>query len=165
MTKENGQIYENIQVIVPEAEYKYWSDPAVIEKLPEGGRADRPARPGDDAFVEKPEAGGDGCRGGGGRTSPVATHGHSPGHTSYHVSAGSGQLMVLGDVTNSQAINIANPGWHIMFDQDPQWPKQPAAPLSTGDRRQDHMHGLPLGYARSRHHPKDGGGYVLVPVA
>ncbi len=118
-TKENAQVFGNTEIIVPEAEYKYWADPSVIEKLPEARRgvarrvqssmpqwknlkqvaADKDAVPGVRA---------------------VPTYGHTPGHTSFLVSSGSSQLMVLADVTNVPAMNMQNPGWHLVFDQDAQ---------------------------------------------
>ena len=32
------QIYPNAQILMPEVEYKFWTDPALVEKLPEGNR-------------------------------------------------------------------------------------------------------------------------------
>jgi glyoxylase-like metal-dependent hydrolase (beta-lactamase superfamily II) len=49
----------------------------------------------------------------------IATYGHSPGHTSYLLHAGSAKVMVLGDVTNIPSLNLRNPGWHLAADQDP----------------------------------------------
>jgi glyoxylase-like metal-dependent hydrolase (beta-lactamase superfamily II) len=48
----------------------------------------------------------------------VATVGHTPGHTSYVVSSGSGKLYVQADVTNLPQLFARNPGWHASFDQD-----------------------------------------------
>ena len=165
MTKENAQIYGNTEIIVPEAEYKYWADPAVIEALPEARRgiarrvqATMPTwknlrqLPADKEAVA-------GVR-------PMPTYGHSPGHTSFHVSAGGGELMVLGDVTNIPPINMANPGWHIMFDQDPQMAE--AIRRRTFDRAvADKVvcTGYHWGMPGAGTIVKDGGGYALVPVA
>src|SRR5262249_38466293 len=39
MAKEtNAQIYADAEIIMPAAEYKYWTDPALVEKLPEAAR-------------------------------------------------------------------------------------------------------------------------------
>jgi len=165
MTKDNAQIYGNLEIIVPEPEYKYWSDPAVVEKLPE-------ARRGIARRVQATMPGWKNLKqlGVGQEAVPgvraVATHGHSPGHTSYHVSAGSGELMVLGDVTNIPPINMANPGWHIMFDQDPQMAE--AIRRSTFDKAvADKMvcTGYHWGMPGAGTIVKDGNGYALVPVA
>ena len=49
----------------------------------------------------------------------VASFGHTPGHTSYVLSSGSDKLFIQSDVTNLPALFVTNPGWHLMFDQDP----------------------------------------------
>jgi glyoxylase-like metal-dependent hydrolase (beta-lactamase superfamily II) len=56
----------------------------------------------------------------GGRAGPLAveTVGHTPGHTSYVLSPGSGKVFIQSDVTNNPTLFAANPGWHAFFDQD-----------------------------------------------
>ena len=49
----------------------------------------------------------------------VETIGHTPGHTSYVLSSGSDKVFIQSDVTNQPALFVTNPGWHLMFDQDP----------------------------------------------
>ena len=49
----------------------------------------------------------------------VETAGHTPGHTSYVLSSGSGKVFIQSDVTNIPYLFAANPGWHAFFDQDP----------------------------------------------
>ena len=150
-TKENAQVFGNTEVIVPEAEYKYWADPSVIEKLPEARRgvarrvqssmpqwknlkqvaADKDAVPGVRA---------------------VPTYGHTPGHTSFLVSSGSSQLMGArrrheravdeyaepeGPWSHSGRGHTARATCRRVFDRR--------------RRRQDRVHGLPLGHARCRH--------------
>jgi glyoxylase-like metal-dependent hydrolase (beta-lactamase superfamily II) len=48
----------------------------------------------------------------------VETIGHTPGHTSYVLSSGSGKVFIQSDVTNNPYLFAANPGWHAFFDQD-----------------------------------------------
>ncbi len=165
MTKENAQIYANTEILVPDNEYKFWADPAVIEKLPEArqGIAKRvQASMPQWKNVKQVAADKDAVAG----VRAVATNGHSPGHTSYLVSSGNAQLMVLGDVTNIPAINIANPGWHVMFDQD--------APMAEATRRKMFDRAIADKIVCTGYHwgmpgagtfAKDGNGYALVPVA
>jgi len=47
------------------------------------------------------------------------TSGHTPGHTSFAVSSGSGKLLVQSDVTNIPELFLRNPEWHVAFDVDP----------------------------------------------
>jgi len=120
MTKapENKAVFPNAEILVPAAEYKFWMDPALIEKLPEARRPlakriqemfplmkDKVRQfEGDKELVP-------GIR-------PIEAHGHSPGHTAFHVSSGKDQLIVLGDTSHIPALFVRNPGWHAAFDQD-----------------------------------------------
>lgn len=165
MTKENAQVYASTEIIVPEAEYKFWSDPAVIATLPEArqGIAKRVQATMPQWKNLKQVA--DGKEPVPGITA-LATPGHTPGHTSYLISSGGAQLLVLGDVTSGPAINLANPGWHIMFDQD--------AAMAEATRRKtlDRVvadkiiaTGYHWGMPGAGTLQKDGNGYALVPVA
>ena len=49
----------------------------------------------------------------------VATHGHTPGHTSFELRSGTESAMVLGDAVLHPAISFAHPGWRSGSDQDP----------------------------------------------
>jgi glyoxylase-like metal-dependent hydrolase (beta-lactamase superfamily II) len=165
MTKDNVQIYPNAEVLVPESEYKFWADPTVIGRLPEARQgiarrvqATMPAWKNITQFAADKEP-VPGIR-------ALATNGHSPGHTSFLMASGSAQLLVLGDVTNVPAINMANPGWHVMFDQD--------GPMAEATRRRmldraiadkAMCTGYHWGMPGAGTVAKDGNGYVLVPVA
>ncbi len=165
MTKENGQIYANTQIIVPENEYKFWADPGVIAKLPKNrqGIAKRvQATMTSWKNLAKGSSGKEIVPG----VTAVDTAGHTPGHTSYLVSGGGGQLMVMGDVTNVPAFNLVNPGWHIMFDQD--------ANLAEANRRKLFDRAIADKLVCTGYHwgmpgagtlAKDGNSYVLKPVA
>lgn len=165
LTKENAQIYANTEIIVPEAEYKYWADPGVIATLPEArqGIAKRvQATMPQWKNLKQSQADKDVVAG----VRAVATPGHTPGHTSYLLGSGSAQLLVLGDVTSSPPVNLANPGWHIMFDQD--------AAVAEATRRKTLDRVIADKITATGYHwgmpgagtlQKDGNGYALVPVA
>jgi glyoxylase-like metal-dependent hydrolase (beta-lactamase superfamily II) len=160
----NAQIFPKAEIIVPAAEYKWWTDPGLIAKLPEArqGLAKRiqATFPG---WKNIKQLEGDkevvpGVR-------PVASYGHTPGHTSYLVSSGNQQLMVLGDVTNIPALFVKNPGWHAAFDQD--------ALMAEASRRkmfdrcvaeQLMVAGYHYGMPGAGTIVKDGGGYAFVPI-
>ncbi|MDX2155801.1 MAG: MBL fold metallo-hydrolase [Hyphomicrobiaceae bacterium] len=162
---DDAPLYANLEVVVPEAEYKYWADPAVIEALPESRRgiarrvqASMPKW----KSLRQVSAGSEALPG----VRAVATPGHTPGHTSYLVSAGSGSLMVLGDVTSIPPLNLRNPGWHIVFDQD--------ARMAEATRRRVFDQAVADKIVCAGYHwgmpgagtiAKDGNGYALVPVA
>ncbi|HSB82042.1 MAG TPA: MBL fold metallo-hydrolase [Candidatus Methylomirabilis sp.] len=120
MTKapENKPVFPNAVIHVPSTEFSFWTDPAVIEKLPE---ARRPlAKRIQEMFplmkTQVSQFGGDkevvsGIR-------PIEANGHTPGHTAFHVSSGKDQLILLGDTANNPALFLKHPGWHAVFDQD-----------------------------------------------
>jgi glyoxylase-like metal-dependent hydrolase (beta-lactamase superfamily II) len=49
----------------------------------------------------------------------IATNGHSPGHTSFLITDGRAQALVIGDAITTPAFFIVNPDWYPMFDMDP----------------------------------------------
>jgi glyoxylase-like metal-dependent hydrolase (beta-lactamase superfamily II) len=116
---ENKQVFPNAEIPVPAAEYKFWMDPAVIEKLP-GWRRPIAKRAREIFSLLKDKVrqfDGDqelvpGIR-------PISAPGHSPGHTAFHVTSGRDQLIMLVDTTTIPALFVKNPGWQVMFDQDP----------------------------------------------
>jgi len=165
MTKANEQVYGDIEILVPEVEYKYWTDPSVIDKLP-------PARQGLAKRVQaslptwkniKQYAADKDVMPG---IRAVPTYGHTPGHTSMLLSSGNQTLFVLADVTNVPAYNLRNPGWHLSFDQDAQMAE--ASRRKTFDRvvaDKTLCSGYHWGMPGAGTVQKDGNGYALVPIA
>jgi len=49
----------------------------------------------------------------------LATHGHTPGHTSYIVESQGETLIVMGDLVLMGALQFANPALGSSFDADP----------------------------------------------
>lgn len=160
----NAQVFPNAEIVVPEAEYKFWSDPAVIATLPEArqGLAKRiQATMPTWKNLKRVADNKDVIAG----VRAVNTNGHTPGHTSYAVTSGSGQLLVSGDVSNIQALFLKNPGWQAAFDQD--------AVLAEKNRRAFFDRAVRSGAIVTGYHwglpgagtiKKDGTGYALVPV-
>jgi glyoxylase-like metal-dependent hydrolase (beta-lactamase superfamily II) len=115
--KTNAPVFPNAEIIVPATEYKWWTDPALINRLPEWRRplAQRiqtvipnwknvlPVE-GEDEVVP-------GIR-------FVSAPGHTVGHTAFHVSSGNEQLMISSDAAYLPALCATHPGWHGAFDQD-----------------------------------------------
>jgi glyoxylase-like metal-dependent hydrolase (beta-lactamase superfamily II) len=113
----NAPAFPNAEIIVPAAEYKWWTDPSLITRLPQGRRplARRiqtvipnwknvlPVE-GEDEVVP-------GIR-------FVSAPGHTPGHTAFHVSSGNAQLMISNDAAYLPALSFGHPGWHGAFDQN-----------------------------------------------
>ncbi len=163
--KGNEQHYPQAEIIVPAAELAFWTDTSKTSKLPKRlqGLANRISGTiGKWKNVRRYDGTGDVAPG----LRAVATHGHTPGHTSYHVSSGSAQFMVLGDVTNVRQLFVPNPGWHVMFDMNAQ------AAEATRKRTFDQavadkiiVAGYHWGMPGCGTLAKDGNGFVFTPHA
>ena len=115
---DNKLAFPNAEVLVPAAEWKYFMDDAEMGKQ----TSDRMKgvfanlRKVFDALnrkVTQYEPDKEVAPG----ITPVATWGHTPGHSSFIVASGNDKVFVQSDVTNLPLF-VRNPGWHLMFDQD-----------------------------------------------
>jgi glyoxylase-like metal-dependent hydrolase (beta-lactamase superfamily II) len=113
----NAQIFPNAEILVPDTEYAFWTNPASAAKIPEAqkGLAARinatfPTWKNLKQFAVGAEV----LPG----IKSIATYGHTPGHTSFVVGSGKDQLLVQGDVSGVPYLFVKNPGWHSMFDLD-----------------------------------------------
>jgi glyoxylase-like metal-dependent hydrolase (beta-lactamase superfamily II) len=166
MAKEtNAQVYPDAEIIVPAAEYKYWTDPGTIAKLPEGRQplakriqATLPTW----KNIKQVDDGQDAIAG----VRAMSSYGHTPGHTSYLLASGGKQLVVSGDVTNNAALFMRNPTWRGSIDQD--------QALAETSRKTFFEKVVADGAIVTGYHwgmpgagtiKKDGSGYALVPVS
>ena len=157
----NKPVFPNAEIIVSDVEYKFWTDPAVIDRLPEArkGLARRiqavfPTWKNIRQVAGEPEV-APGIR-------FVNAPGHTPGHRAFHLSSGASQLMISNDTAYVPALVVANPGWHGQYDQDARDGRSLAPQAARPrDRRQDHDLRLPLPVPGRRHDRKDGTGYAL----
>jgi glyoxylase-like metal-dependent hydrolase (beta-lactamase superfamily II) len=110
----NSKVFPDAEVIVPAAELAFWNDPSKVPAAAKalGERVQNSLGKWKDVrqIKDKDEV----VPG----VFAIATHGHTAGHTSYLVSSGRRQMIVSADVTNIAALNLANPGFHVMFDAD-----------------------------------------------
>jgi glyoxylase-like metal-dependent hydrolase (beta-lactamase superfamily II) len=153
----NAAIFPKAQIHVPATEYKFWTTPSVTAGAAKRIQAVFPGWSNIRQYEGEVEV-VPGIR-------AVSTPGHTPGHTSYHIGSGSQQLIVLGDVTNIRALNLANPGWHLAFDADPA--------LAEANRRQIFDRAVADKVTLTGYHwgmpgagmvAKDGNGYTFTPV-
>lgn len=114
---EDGRpAFPNAAYVTGDTEYDFWSDESLLANE---------ARKGNAALVQKnvvPNApkirfvkGGDSVASG---IDAVASHGHTPGHLSYHLESQGRRLLVLGDVCNHYVMSLQRPDWHVSFDVD-----------------------------------------------
>jgi glyoxylase-like metal-dependent hydrolase (beta-lactamase superfamily II) len=120
LTADGKPAFANAEILVPAPEWKYFMDDGEMSRAPAGRMQTifNNTRRVFDALGRKvtPYEWGNELAPG---ITAVATPGHTPGHTSYVISSGSGKLFVQADVTNLPQLFARNPGWHAFFDQDP----------------------------------------------
>lgn len=160
----NAPLFPNAEIIVSATEHAFWMDESTVGKLPESqrGLAQRiQATLGKWSNVRQVEGESEVLPGV--RTMP--TYGHTPGHTSYHISSADRQLFVLGDVSNMPALFLRHPGWHAVFDADPAQAED--VRRSTMERAiadQVMIAGYHYPFPAAGTVTKDGEGYAFVPV-
>ncbi len=124
--RTNAPLFPNAEIIVPAAEYKFWTDPSVITRLPE---ARRPLARRIQAVIPHwrnvlPVEGED-------EVVPgiyfVSAPGHTPGHTAFHLTSGNTELMISNDAAYVPALCARHPEWHGAFDQN--------GPMAEASRR------------------------------
>jgi glyoxylase-like metal-dependent hydrolase (beta-lactamase superfamily II) len=153
----NAAIFPNAEIVVPAAEYKFWTDPATTAGAAKRIQAVFPNW----KNIRQFEGDKDVVPG----IKPVNTNGHTPGHTSYQIGSGRRQLIVLGDVTNIPALFVRNPGWHAAFDSDANKAEQARRKIFdrvVADRAT--VTGYHFGMPGAGTIKKDGKGYAYVPV-
>jgi len=161
----NKLAFPNAEVLVPAPEWAFWMDDGNMNRAPEAARGGfANARRVFDAFGRKAtqyEAGKEVVPG----ITAVGTPGHTPGHMSHLVADGNASVMVQGDVSNLPALFVRNPGWHAMFDMDPQMAEASRRKLYdqvVADRTL--LQGYHFPFPAHGHLEKDGQGYRLVPA-
>jgi glyoxylase-like metal-dependent hydrolase (beta-lactamase superfamily II) len=164
MSKTNELIYPDIEILVPETEYAFWTDPDCIGRLPQSrvalARRIQATLP-NWRNITRYQADKDVLPG----IHAIPTYGHSPGHTSLLLSSGDVQVMVMADITNIPVLNMQHPDWHLAADFDPQ--------MAAQTRRRVLDRAAMDGIVCTGYHwgmPgagtvfTDGDGYALVPV-
>lgn len=165
MAKEtNAQVYPDAEIVVPQKEFAFWTDPGTIAKLPENrqGLAKRIQA----TFptwknITRIDDGAEVAPG----VVAAGAYGHTPGHTTYVVGSGKDQLVVLADLTNIPALFVRNPGWHAAFDGDPgmaEASRRRVFDKVVADKAM--ITGYHYGMPGAGRIEKDGNGYAFVPL-
>lgn len=167
LNAEGTLAFPNAEVLVPAAEWKYFMDDGEMSRAPEGRmqtvfkNARRVLEAGLKKKVTPYEWGKEVAPG----LLAVETIGHTPGHTSYVLSSGSDKLFIQSDVTNHPTLFVSNPGWHLMFDQDPvvaETTRRKIYDMLVADRMR--VQGFHYPFPANGFVEKDGNGYRLVPA-
>lgn len=120
LTNVDGRAnFPNAELVVPDAEWSFWTDASHEAGSPPRQRpnfANVARRFG--PYAERLRRVADGQEAVPG-VRAIATPGHSPGHTSWHVSDGGAECMVLGDVAHRPEVFARRPDLHAVIDFDP----------------------------------------------
>jgi glyoxylase-like metal-dependent hydrolase (beta-lactamase superfamily II) len=119
LTADSKPAFPNAEIMVPAAEWKYWTDEGEASRAPEGlkgGFANVKRIFGAlSNKVTQFEGGKEVVSG----ITTLATPGHTPGHTSFVVASGSASVMVQVDVTAGPALLFVRyPDYQPFFDMD-----------------------------------------------
>ena len=161
----NAQIFPNAEILVGETEYKFWTAPDLIGKLPEGRRG----------LAQRIQAtfptwknvtqyqGGQEIASG---VRVEDAFGHTPGHSVVHLSSGNEEALLLADLLNVPALFLANLDWQLVFDSD----KDQASEARKKVVAQAAADGITIagyhfGFPNSGKIEKDGDGFVFNPVS
>ena len=160
----NAQVFPNAEILMPEVEYKFWTDPALVEKVPEAARGNVKRIQSTFPTWKNIKQFSDGAEVVPG-VRAIATPGHTVGHTSFLVASGGQQLFILGDVATIHQLFVRNPGWHSMFDSD--GPQAEATRRAFFDRviaEKGMIAGYHFGFPNVGTLSKDGNGYAFAAV-
>jgi glyoxylase-like metal-dependent hydrolase (beta-lactamase superfamily II) len=160
----NAPVYPNAELVVNATEYKWWTEPGRVEKLPDArkplGTRIQTVFPTWKNFklVEGEQEVAPGIR-------LVSAPGHTPGHSAFLVGSGSQQLMISNDTAYVPALLAPHPEWQGAYDQD--------GPMAVESRRKlidrviaDKIAicGAHFPFPGAGSFAKDGTGYAFLPV-
>ena len=117
-TRENEVVFPNAEVVVPAAEWAFWSDESNASRVTEVQRGTfantkRRFAP----YLAKMRQYRDGEEVAPGIRA-IAAPGHTPGHSVFHVTSGNEQLFVMADTSSRPDLFLRNPHWQSVFDMD-----------------------------------------------
>ena len=114
--KNASLLFPSAEFVASEAEVAFWSDPELPSKL---SAKQQPVVTQTNLKLASPrlrqiKAGAEVAPG----VTTLDTAGHTPGHMSVHISSGSEEMLLTGDVVADTAISFLHPEWAFGFDLD-----------------------------------------------
>jgi glyoxylase-like metal-dependent hydrolase (beta-lactamase superfamily II) len=167
LTAEGTSAFPNAEILVPVTEWKFWMDDGEMSRASNDRMKGlfKNNRNIFEAALKKKvtpyEWGKEVAPG----LLAIDTVGHTPGHTSYVLSSGSGKVYVQSDVTNNPCLFATNPGWHAFFDQDGEMAEKTRRrvyDMVVAERLQ--VQGFHYPFPGLGNVEKDGSGYRVVPA-
>ena len=159
----NAQTFPEAEIIVPAAEYKFWTQPVDSIPQPRRGLAQRlqATLPGW-KNIKQVDGESDVVRG----VRALPAHGHTQGHTAYLISSGGTQLLNTADATVIPSLFVKHPDWQPGFDHVPEMAVETRKKLfdrAIADKAM--VAGYHWGLPNVGTIQKDGSGYAFVPAA
>src|ERR1700757_1679531 len=112
--KNASLLFPSAEFVASEAEFAFWSDPELPGKVP---AKQQPVITQTNLKLASPrlrkiKAGAEVVPG----VTTFNTAGHTPGHMSVHISSGSEEMLLTGDVVADTAVGFLHPEWAFGFD-------------------------------------------------
>ena len=162
--KDGTAVFPKAEIMVPEAEWAYWTSDTERARAPGlAANFDNVKRVFGPVQKDVTTYGWDKEIMPGITT--VRADGHTPGHTAYAIVSGSGQLLVMSDVTNNTSIFARHPDWSAVFDQDAamsRTTRHRMLDLAATEKMQVSFYHAP--FPATGNIVRDGDGYRLVPT-
>ncbi|HEY0282585.1 MAG TPA: MBL fold metallo-hydrolase [Rhizomicrobium sp.] len=159
LAADGKSVFPNATVYAAQEEAAFWLDDAKQKSFERVRAALAPYR---EANKFRTFKGGDAVLPG---VTAIATHGHTPGHTSYLFQSGPRSLVVLGDIVHVAALQFARPGVSIDYDTNPKEAVAERRDLFAELARTGWTAaGAHLPFHGIGHVRKDGKAYAYVPV-
>jgi glyoxylase-like metal-dependent hydrolase (beta-lactamase superfamily II) len=162
-SKNASLLFPSAEFVASEVEVAFWSDPALPSKV---SAKQQPAITQTNLKLASPrlrqiKAGAEVVPG----VTTFDTAGHTPGHMSVHISSGSEEILLTGDVVVDTAIGFLHPEWAFGFDLDvPLATKARMAFLDRAAADKTLVGGYHLPFPGFGHVVREGSGYRWLPA-
>jgi glyoxylase-like metal-dependent hydrolase (beta-lactamase superfamily II) len=163
--KDGTAVFPNAEIMVPEAEWAFWTSASEAARAPAGLKPnfDNVARvfgPVKDHVT--PYAWDKEILPG---ITAIKAEGHTPGHTCFAIVSDNARLLVMSDITNQPLIFARHPEWSAVFDQDAaaaRATRRRMLDLAAAERMQVSFYHA--SFPATGHIEREGDGYRLAPV-
>lgn len=118
--KDGSLTFPKAEILVPQKEWDFWMDDAVMAKAPEAAQENFGlCRKVFGPLAEKLRHYDWGQEFLPGLTA-VQANGHTPGMSAIHIASDNAEMMFVADITNNPLVFVRHPEWLAMFDMDPE---------------------------------------------
>jgi glyoxylase-like metal-dependent hydrolase (beta-lactamase superfamily II) len=113
--EKDKEVFTNATYVISEIEFDFWNNKNNLSKgLEKFSKVYDNATNGIKEKFKTIKSGQDVVTG----VKAIATHGHTPGHLSFHIESKGQQTLILNDCAHHHVLSLAHPEWHFAFDID-----------------------------------------------